>query len=614
LNRFKGYFSKKFFSLLLIFIFGFSCIIAIQPVRSAGEGNAIVAMPNEVSSLNCYYSQTPAEFYIENMIYDSMVELDQNGNDIPWLAESWYINDTAPPYRNWIVHLVRNATWHDGLPVTAYDVEFSFNYIKNAGPLLAGVWFPSVMDLNFCKALDDYTLWFQMKADKPLWDVYVGRMIKIVPQHIWKDVTDPVTYTNLNAIGSGPWKLKSLKPGEVVLENTGQHFRVHPKINTITFKVFTNIDAALMALQKGEIDAILQEVAPLIVNNIRNKPAEYPNLKACNESGLFVTTFAFNHRIYPYDILEFRRAVSMCIDYDRIINDVYFGYASHINPGLVPHIYGWHNPNIPPYEHNVTKARELLEQAGFKDINGDGWREKPDGSEFITPIMTEPDQPACDTADIIIQNMAEIGLKAYRDTKPSGTVLSTLFDAGTARWSWSTCICSSGSSFHMQQYPEDMMWYNFYSTRTNHPGYNIAGFKNSTFDYWADLMVHNFNKTEMWEQHWKLQEIVADQVPVIGLFVRNVLNVYREDYVTGWIPLGAQMYNGYARAGQEYGINNRLSFENIHEASPGSSYNRGGTGLSATTTIIIATIVVVCIAAIAASLYLLRKRRRKLVE
>jgi ABC-type transport system substrate-binding protein len=224
--------------------------------------------------------------------------------------------------------------------------------------------------------------------------------------------------------------------------------------------------------------------------------------------------------------------------------------------------------------------------------------------------MAEPDPQASDIADILADNMKAIGLKAFKDTKPSDTVYTTLREN---RWDWQTAVASGPRSYQLLLYPEDMIYYDFNSIRSIYPGFNVAGFNNATFDAISDQMRVNFNKTQMYEQLYQLQEILASEVPMVGLCMRHTLNLYRDDYVTGWVPVTGAMYLGHTSAGSQFGINNYYTFESIHEASPGISYNRGGT-VTDITLILIIVVVVICAAAISVSVYFLRKRRKKLVE
>ncbi|MGB9622851.1 MAG: ABC transporter substrate-binding protein, partial [Candidatus Bathyarchaeia archaeon] len=157
-----------------------------------------------------------------SIIYDSLLNIDpKTFAELPWLAKSWKVESwTASggiPGLKITFNLVENATWHDGLPLTAEDVAFSWKYAqKEENP----VYISYLLNLVDAKAPSKYVAEAYLNTTS-YWALHwLGANIPIIPKHIWEKITDSVHYqpiTEGTLIGSGPYKFKEYKPGEYVL-------------------------------------------------------------------------------------------------------------------------------------------------------------------------------------------------------------------------------------------------------------------------------------------------------------------------------------------------------------------------------------------------------------
>ena len=146
------------------------------------------------------------------MIYEGLVTKNRAGEYEPALAESWNSSDDA---RTWTFHLVHNATWHDGVPVTSADVKFTYDYLKENNLTMGFV----LSDVSSVTCPDDYTAVFHLKNAYSVWPDRLAQSpgIGVYPKHIYEKIQDPKTWKDTQFIGTGPFKFDNSEPGYVRL-------------------------------------------------------------------------------------------------------------------------------------------------------------------------------------------------------------------------------------------------------------------------------------------------------------------------------------------------------------------------------------------------------------
>jgi peptide/nickel transport system substrate-binding protein len=181
---------------------------------------------------------------LNDVIYDYLCIPDPTTFEpIPWLAHNWTVESwTAPgdiPGLKITFKIHENATWHDGEPVTADDVAFTWLYAQSEeNP----VYISDLQTLVDAEAIDTYTAaaYFNSTSYWALW--WVGLNIPIIPEHIWEGITDSVHYQPLvdgNLIGSGPYVFKDYRPGEYVIVEANPNWWLTPAESTLGFTTVT---------------------------------------------------------------------------------------------------------------------------------------------------------------------------------------------------------------------------------------------------------------------------------------------------------------------------------------------------------------------------------------
>ena len=313
-----------------------------------------------------------------------------------------------------------DKVWHDGQPVTAEDVQFTFEYYRD------------VSKNSYIKSLESIevtgensmTLKFS-KADAYSYMANGATSQSVLPKHIWEKVDAPSDYAAEDAaIGCGPYKLVSydLDAGTSYYEAVPQNsYLGELTVDALTVRTYSSQDALLMALLNGEIDAIYDYANPVSYtlldlisgdSNIDTGESAYTgNYQVCfgMEEGRVFTDKAA------------REALVKCLDWNLLCNVINGPYGQIPGSGVITPACKGFDGSLWTFYQDVDEAKKILDDAGYLDVNGDGLREKPDGSELsvkVTPQYTSKKQELLNRiADVIIDSLKNVGVSAYMDTE-----------------------------------------------------------------------------------------------------------------------------------------------------------------------------------------------------
>lgn len=488
-------------------------------------GNLRIAVKQDATVLNPYLGFSETETFVIGLIYDTLLYWDPEKDLQPGLADSWAFGDGGMSIS---FKLNPNAKWHDGTPVTVQDVIYSADLVKAKFPQIGR----SVANVTKVEAVGEREVKFSLNQPWPDAPRYIGNTISIVPKAVWEKITDPANFTNLEKpIGSGAFAFKERAAGQrIVLENTGKHHRIKPNIQTITLEVVGDESVAVMALKKGDFDALSWDVSPSLALDVRDKPANYPNIKLATAAGTSTKTLMFNLRKAPFNDVKFRQAVAKAIDTKSIIDKALMGLADPLGPGLVASSAGWYNSKVAMVAFDAEKAKAELEAAGYKDANKDGLHELPDGKPLKVTILVPVGQPSTDVGDIMAANLTKVGIQAEVKPLAPDAFLNQLrlgdFDAAL-----------SGPSMSIQP---GMMFFYFHSSRGvitsgRVAGFNYGGYNSPEYDKLADASSKEVDWAKRKDILFQMQELLAKDMPQVPLYVPKVLNLYRDDKLTGWV-------------------------------------------------------------------------------
>lgn len=520
----------------LLLIIGLFNVLMPQPVE-AGEipygGTLVITLYFDVDSLNVFTMSADPSFRVCEKIYDTLFIVLRNGTYCPWLAKSWSVSDDAMTFT---FNLREDVTWHDGEPFTSADVKFAFDLAKE-NPALDN-YALAVSSLESVETPDDNTVVFHLNEPLVSFLFYAGGSCPIVPKHIWENIDDPATFEPMEdpetLVGTGPFKFVSRKPGEqIVLEANEDFWGGRPYIDAIIFKVYTIADARVLALLKGEVDAAGSIPSHLIGSLIGQEDLiviKTPSLQANNWMG-------FNLRVYPLGIRQVRQAFDYAIDKDFIYSNVEMGITEHGNDGCVtPALAEWLHPDGPLWkgkgmteEERIAAANKLLDGLGFMP-GPDGVRVTPNGTRLEFELLTLSAIPDyVRAAEVIKENMEPVGVKINVKAMETNTVINIVYGSPVGEYELYIMGCGYEAD------PDACLYLEFYSDPPI-PQWNAdaEAYSNSTLNELLRQQRVEPDLQRRKELIWRIQEILADDLPIIVLFHRVGIVAHRTDKFEGW--------------------------------------------------------------------------------
>ncbi len=314
--------------------------------------------------------------------------------------------------------------WSDGETLDANDVYFTFNLIKEHPALdTRALW----EKLDSVELIDDHHVKVNYKEPSTGLIFDVAR-IHTVPEHIWAEVEEPVSFTNPNPVGSGPLtEIRRFTPQEYIQCRNPHYFQAEDlDIDCMRFPQIATNDQTLTAAAKGELDwfgSFLPDIEKTYVaKDPENHKYWFPggslvifnlNMDASEEGN----NEAFND-------VNFRRAFSMAMDRQAMVDIAGYGYPT-INKypsGLGRGYHAWNNPEADAQygkftEYNVEGAAALLAEAGYKDSDGDGFVETPSGKPIqFDLIVPNGWTDWVNTVQLAVEGLHEAGVNASVST------------------------------------------------------------------------------------------------------------------------------------------------------------------------------------------------------
>lgn len=334
--------------------------------RPLGNQRDMILNTNDpLQAINPLFISGAADSWVTELIWDRLFRVGPDGLPKPWAAEKadWVDSVTLD------VTLRRGMKWHDGRPVTADDVIFSYTApLGDEVPMYK----PFVRNIEKIEKRSDTVIRFVLREPYAPFLIASLSKLNIIPKHIWEPVLADLarkpenaeSYQEATPIGSGPFKFVQWKKSEeVVLEAVPDHFAA-PKMRRWILRIIPNVEAALGGLRQGQINFLA---------NYSGDPQLLDKLVKENRSLTLVSTMdvgmrflAFNLRRPPFDNVAFRQALNMATNKKAIRSVVYKGYAAIADSFVSPALEFWYNPELPKWEYNIRAAREHLAKAGFE--------------------------------------------------------------------------------------------------------------------------------------------------------------------------------------------------------------------------------------------------------
>lgn len=338
---------------------------------TAGTGADVLrfAWWTDVGAMTPFQVSTtgPGGVVLLSMIYDTLTWKDQN-SIIPWLASSW---DAAANGSQYTFRLVEGATWHDGKPVTAEDVKFSFDYYAKH-PYR---WMPTDV-VRSATVSTEQEVTIQLKRPYAAFLAEIAGTVPIIPRHIWEPIADPTKHTGPDrSTGSGPYKLAAHDEagGAYRLTANQEYWRGRPLVPEWR-QLTVPAEARVEIVRRREADVSLSTDA-----SVRSLLRDDTRLRVFETAPLSLVRLALNTKRPPLDEKDVRQAIAYALDRGRIAETITRGPAIIGSAGVIPPETPWHNPTVQKYDYNPERARELLGNRKISlDLIADTQAREPD--------------------------------------------------------------------------------------------------------------------------------------------------------------------------------------------------------------------------------------------
>jgi peptide/nickel transport system substrate-binding protein len=441
----------------------------------------------------------PGGAVLLTLIYDTLTWKDQQGV-IPWLAERW---DVSADGRTYAFTLAPGVTWHDGQPLTADDVAFSFDYYaqhpyrwtSTAMVQQAEVVAPNQVRLTLAEPY------------APFLDEVAGSA-PIIPKHVWASVPDPFTYDGSDAtIGSGPYRLAEYRSAEGayrLLANPA-YFKGAPNVREIQ-QLNTAPETRVQAVQQGQLELALS--ADASVSSVL--PAD-SRVKVFETAPLSTVRLAFNTARAPLDQPAVRQAIAYAIDRSRIAEVVTKGPPIAGSAGVIPPETHWFAPGLPAYDVDPARARALL------------GGQSPTLELLADPTSREPE---------LLQPMLEaVGIHLVVKRADAST-RTQLLREGSFQVALLSHIGVGGDPDYLRR------WYSGQETNDFAQG---SIFHDADFERLARAQASTTDVSARQEMVAQMQRILADQLPTLTLYYRRFYWVYDSTRFTPMNTCGGLM-------------------------------------------------------------------------
>jgi peptide/nickel transport system substrate-binding protein len=427
---------------------------------------------------------------IDDLIFDDLLTRDEHFNVQPGLADKWDI----PNPLTYMFHLHPGVRFHDGRPLTSKDVKWTFDSLLHGKIITTKS--AAYRFVDHIEAPDDLTLIFHMMEPDAslLWNISDGA-IGIVPYGSGAEQAR-------QPVGSGPFRFVSAQQDkDVVIERNPDYWGTKAGVQQVRFIVVPDTTTRALELRKGSADVAINALTSDMVLALEREP----KLVVQRAPGSVLTYMAFNCRDPILKDVRVRQALAYAIDRRPMLQYLWRNFARTAYSVLPPESWAY-NPDAPRYDYNPQRARELLDQAGHRAI---------DGIRFHLTIKTSTEETSRLIAAVLQQQLRDVGIALDIRSFEFATLFSDVtrgaFEMYPLRW------------IGANEDP-DIFEYAFHSSEFPPHGANRSFYSNPRLDALVDQARVEIDQNTRKQLYAEVQMILAQDVPYINLWYQdNVL-------------------------------------------------------------------------------------------
>lgn len=525
---------------IVLIVISFSFLISfLSCADNSNESNKriVFAIPSDVTTFSPLYAFNANEGNITELIYMGLVEHKWDGDigDLttsPMLAQSWlWSNDSL----SLTVELRNDVYWSDSVQFNAHDIVFTFNLYSDAKVnsrfygQFKNFYTNDDLSINTEKSFEVLSPFkirinFNKNSSPTLFDI----SYPLLPKHIFEKTPREEmanAEVNLRPVGTGPYKLFSWEKNQFIklVKNENSIFYNESIIPELIFKVVPDYNARINQLKNGEVDFADEiksnDVDALIQNgNIKIESQKGRNYDYVGWNNIDPEKFTKN-KIAPNKFFgnkNVRKALSYAVNSKIILEEFLDNYGELAVGPIAPIFKNSINQDLEPVPFDLEKAKQILENEGWKDSNLNGTIDK-NGIEFSFVLNIPGGNPLRNyTSTIIKDNLKNIGIAVSIETvEPQvfwGNVFARKYDAWIAGW--------------MVPIPLSLKPF-WHSDLKNNP-VNLTGYNNKGADILLEKTETNISKEEMNNVYKEIQNMLYNDAPVTFLFWKDNITAYNK--------------------------------------------------------------------------------------
>jgi peptide/nickel transport system substrate-binding protein len=469
----------------------------------------IQALPANISGLIPNITGDKYSHDAVALIYNGLVTHDKDTNLIPDLAESWNL---APSCLDLTFKLRKNARWHDGRPFTADDVVFTYQLMVH--PKTPSPYKDDFEHVESVEAVDAHTV--RVRYRKPFANALMSWGQTMLPKHLLEKYMlegklreAPQNFAN--PVGTGPYRFHEIRSGEkIVVVANPDYYAGPPYISRIVYRIIPSQATVFLELKAKGIDQ-----ANLTALQYKRQTDYAAFRKAYNKFRYAANVYTYlglNHNDPRFADKRVRQAFAHAINKRDLIEGVRLGLAREATGPFKPGTWVY-NPNVRTFPFDQARARALLAAAGWKTTNAEGLLVK-DGQPFTFELLiSQGSDEGRKIAEIIQAQLREIGVGVELRVLEWAAFLKEHIK----KRRFAAAVMAWGIGLDFDQYG---IWH---SSQTGPDEFNFISYKNAEVDELLERGRTTCQQSERKRAYDRLQEILADEQPLVFLFFRDTL-------------------------------------------------------------------------------------------
>ena len=406
-------------------------------------------------------------------VQEALVKVDAQGRLVPWLAERWHTTDNL----YYTFFLKKGVRFHNGRELTAEDVKFVLDRARNPESKHPHV--KQYEDIANIQVRDSYTVTIALKRMNAMFLYNLARQGSVIYPR------DAVDQLKSQPIGTGPFMLERWDRGDRIVfkRHADYHVKGLPRLERATFRFIPDANAALAALQAGDIDVMAFGLGPESVEVVRRAP----NLQLIQGETTSDVILALNNSRKPFSDVRVRRALTHAIDKAEVVKGAMFGFGRVLGSNVDP-LNPYFVDMAKAVPHDPARAKQLLAEAGY-----------PNGFDAV--LKVPPQYPyTVRTGEVLVEQLAKVGVRVKLEQIEWGQWIERIYKNAD----YEMTIIGHAEAWDAGNYANPNYYFRYDSPRFQ------AVFQES------EATLDDQKRRDLYAQ---LQKIMADEAPVVWLYV-----------------------------------------------------------------------------------------------